>query len=112
MNLEDYKTKLPYPVRVERPSIARNASALEAEEYIYKLKVYETKKLAYDLQKKAYQEVEARLAELFKNDLFKELGITNHPKKDALYRFAWEYGHSGGLREVVGHAENLVELLK
>lgn len=56
--------------------------------------------------------IEAEAEEKFKRDLFKELGIENHPKKDILYRIAWEWGHAYGLGEVKIYAEDLVELIK
>ena len=59
----------------------------------------------------AYQAENARLIEKFKRDLFEELGISDHPKREKLYSLAWELGHSTGFSEVVSYAEQLSELL-
>lgn len=50
--------------------------------------------------------------EEFKNDLFKELGIENHPKKDKLFILAWLWGNTYGYQEIYNVAEELVELIK
>jgi len=61
--------------------------------------------------RQAYREETSRLEAQFKADLLAELGITKHPKADALYRMAWDRGHSCGFSEVVSEAEELAELL-
>lgn len=48
----------------------------------------------------------------FKNDLFEELNITNHPKREKLFELAWEHGHGAGLDDVVSYAEDFVELIR
>lgn len=58
-------------------------------------------------RKKAAEEEEA-----FKAKLFKELDIEEHPKKDVLYRIAWDLGHAYGFDEVRSYAQDLVELIK
>lgn len=55
---------------------------------------------------------EAEVEEAFKAQLFKDLGIENNPKRDTLYRIAWEWGHAYGLSEVRVYAEDLVELIR
>lgn len=60
----------------------------------------------------AARKEEAEKEEAFKLQLFKDLGIENHPKRDILYRIAWEWGHAYGLGEVKIYAEDLVELLR
>lgn len=41
-----------------------------------------------------------------------ELGLTDHPKLDALYQLAWEHGHSSGFDEVANYFREFAELLK
>ncbi len=60
----------------------------------------------------AAAKVEAEKEAAFKAQLFKDLGIEDHPKKDILYRIAWEWGHAYGLHEVRTYAEDLVELIR
>jgi hypothetical protein len=80
---DDYRTKLPYFTSKGNPEGA-----------------------------KAFREAERYLAECFKRDLFEELGITNNPKAEILYRIAYDLGHSGGYSEVYGYAQDLVELIE
>jgi hypothetical protein len=52
-----------------------------------------------------------RLREKFKLDLEHEYRFENHPKKDILWKLAWEEGHSGGHLEVLGYYDTMAELL-
>lgn len=52
-----------------------------------------------------------RLTNQFKQDLFEEFDVQNNPKAELLFSKAWELGHSAGLYEVLGHFENLVDLI-
>lgn len=59
------------------------------------------------LDKQNYQEMideynkeEAQLFEKFKEAALKELGLHNHPKKDKIFGYAWQQGHSSGFNEV------------
>lgn len=56
---------------------------------------------------------DANLAEeKFKSDLFEELEIQENPKRELLYRKAYELGHSYGFSEIYCYACDLVELIK
>ncbi len=66
----------------------------------------------FDQAKKDYQAETRRLMDLFAQDLFKDLGIENHPMRDKLFSKAWEDGHSNGLSEVYNCALNLVDLIE
>ena len=48
----------------------------------------------------------------FKADVFQVLGVSDNPKRDLMYKIAWDYGHSAGYQEVYNHAIDLVELIK
>ena len=48
----------------------------------------------------------------FKNDLFLVLGVSQNPKRELMYKLAWDYGHSSGYQEVYNYALDLVELIK
>lgn len=61
------------------------------------------------LNKKSYP---SGWSEEFKKDLFEELKIENHPKKEVLFRLAWEFGHAYGYSSVFYFAEEMVELLQ
>ena len=45
-----------------------------------------------ELRKKYHQE-NGRLRNLFQSDLEETYGLAQHPKKDVLWKLAWEHGH-------------------
>jgi len=61
--------------------------------------------------KVAYRDEQTRLDMLFKADLEEEFGFENHPKRDRLFRLAWEDGHANGYREVYNSYDYLSELM-
>lgn len=65
----------------------------------------------YDRNRDEYRRLNAEGREAFKADLFEHLGITGHPKAEELWRLAWEEGHSSGYNEVLGYAQEFVDLL-
>lgn len=58
-----------------------------------------------------YRAMEGQLHDEFKQDLFKEAGIENNPKRDLLFSKAWERGHCCGLGDVHGCFFDLLELI-
>lgn len=46
-----------------------------------------------------------------KADLEYAYGLTNHPKRDELFRMAWERGHSTSVYEVISEYDDLADLL-
>lgn len=119
MNFESYKNKLPYPIK---PGVAQclqvNTHKMTLEEVLKQIDEWrECIILHYDLiddckkKRKAYDTENARIYKQFKEDLFKELGITGHPKAETLFQKAWEQGHSAGYEEVFNYASDLVDLL-
>jgi hypothetical protein len=53
-----------------------------------------------------------RLAVEFTEDLFKEFGVENNPKRFACFELAWSRGHAYGHSEVYKHFSDFVELIK
>lgn len=78
-----YKTKLPYAPRSKD------------------LKVWE-----------AHMADSRRLNEEFKRDALEEVGLTDHPKAEKAWSFAWEEGRSAGRSEVFGYLDRIAEVLK
>jgi hypothetical protein len=62
--------------------------------------------------REAYYAEEARLTALFKADLEEEYGTADNPKRDDLFKLAWDYGHSGGFSQIVNYYDDLYELVK
>lgn len=75
-----------------------------------------TNHLPYDRKDKgvrdAYRAENQRLRSEFEKDVLAELGLTDHPKGQALMDLAWENGHSNGYREVYGEAVEMAVLLQ
>lgn len=69
-------------------------------------------KAALKAAQTAYYAETSRLQEQFKQDLFAELEITNHPMREKMYSQAWDDGHSSGLSEVYNCALSLVNLIE
>jgi len=65
----------------------------------------------YESAKKMYHARDAEIHALFVRDLAEEFGMSDHPKKDAVFALAWEYGHSGGYTEVHNYYMDLVGLV-
>lgn len=53
-----------------------------------------------------------QLNEEFKQDLFAEYGVTNHPKAERVFELAYQYGHSAGYSEVMFYFGDLVQLIR
>lgn len=58
-----------------------------------------------------YREEDRRLYDLFKQDMFKDLGIENHPKRERFFDLAWSDGHASGYQEVYNIALEWSDLL-
>lgn len=53
-----------------------------------------------------------RMYYIFKEDCLKEVDLENHPKREDIFNFAWEKGHSSGYHEVFSYLVDLSELFK
>ena len=69
----------------------------------------------YDVAKQAlkdYNKEDNRLHALFQEDIAKEFGVVDNPKKDKVFAMAYERGNSSGYEEVFNIYSDLVELIK
>jgi len=62
--------------------------------------------------RKQYGEEVHKLQEEFIHDLFKEFGVEDNPKREAVYALAYEYGHANGYSEIYNYFSDLVILIK
>jgi hypothetical protein len=60
----------------------------------------------------ARREVEQNERANLADQLFKEFGVENHPKKDKCFELAWEHGHANRDSEVRLYFEDFVALIK
>ena len=84
---------------------------IEAGEYKNHL-LYPANSPRYQPARQAYRDEEARLKELFYNDLLAEFDVTNNVKAPTAYGIAWERGHASGYAEVARYFSTLVELIR
>ena len=104
-----YQTELLYPgpsPKKPKPIIGDEYKEInEAAVKIYeqKLKEYKEARIKYN------NDVSTKNAQ-FKVDALNEVGLFNHPRADRIFDYAWNKGHSGGLREVLLELEDLANL--
>lgn len=67
---------------------------------------------AYYDHRKEYDDERNKLHQEFQNDLFKEYGVSDNPKRFKCFDLAWEHGHSCGHTEVYDLFGDFVELIK
>jgi hypothetical protein len=112
MHFPDYDNKVPYPKKPSKPCLSGlQPNESELENYAKELSEFSDKETAYKINLDAHRKEDARLHALFKQDLFKDLGIVDHPKKDKIFSLAWQLGHSNGLSEVASYADDIVATL-
>ena len=67
--------------------------------------------VAYKEHRKLYDAEHARLYLEFKEDLFDEFGMSDHPKREKIFTYAWEEGHYCGLEDVYSVFSDIVDLI-
>lgn len=111
MNITKYGNKMQYPAKPKKPYLNHIHTSEEITQYAEDFKKYENSLSKCMEEQKKYRIEQNRLDNLFKQDIFKELGIEKHPKKDILWSIAWVRAHSDGLQCVWFEMEELSELL-
>ena len=97
-----------YPKHPSKP-VKRNGET--HTEFGVRMDQYESDIKQWNVLHNEYHQAVGRIEDSFRQALFVELGIENHPKRDKFYAKAWDRGHSGGLNEVASELEDLVELM-
>lgn len=88
-----------YPVKATRPE--GRSKGLNDEQKAERKKQFD-----------AYWAAQAAADEEFKQDVFKEFGVQDNPKRQKCFELAWSHGHSSGYQEVIMYFEEFVELIK
>lgn len=101
----EYENNVPYSLGPGEPVDEDRMTVREAREHKELIK---QKGIA---QRRANQEENGRLMAKFKADLEECHGLVGHPKAAALWRMAWDRGHSSGWREVAYCYDELTELV-
>ena len=66
----------------------------------------------YKIHRKQYADERSRLEQEFQDDLFKEYGVSDNPKRFKCFELAWQRGHAYGHSEVYNCFGDLVELIR
>jgi hypothetical protein len=109
---EEYDKKardITYPERPKKP--ARENFSSHAD-YGAALDIWEREREQYKERERAYREEQGRVMAEFRAAVAAELGLTGHPKFDALYDIAWSHGHSSGFSEVYYWCDELAPLIR
>jgi len=112
MNYKDYENKMKYPKKPQRPGLKLNCTSKEARAYLNELKKYNTEFEEYQKHATAYRDENYRLEKLFKEDLFKEYGVSRNKKAEILYVKAYEKGHGEGYYNIQYYFGDLINLIK
>lgn len=115
-----YENKLAYPTHPAAPempattiTVDTNLTLLAEQLKLFLIDAgdYQIKNKEYWVDYREWYQETNRLLALFADDLAKEFGLENHPRKDKLYSAAWDRGHSAGLEEVYICYANLKDIL-
>jgi len=104
-------TEMSYPKCPNKPRLALKHTSEDAVEYAMFLKEYERLQKLYCEELKKYCKLIGDKHELFKKEALEECGLTDHPRADKAYSYAWEEGHHAGNSEVMSHLENIADVL-
>jgi hypothetical protein len=63
-------------------------------------------------ERRIRRSAEQEMTDKFRKVLEEDNGLSDHPKRDVLWRLAWDEGHSSGYAEVAIYYERFAELLK
>jgi hypothetical protein len=111
----DFEPKTPYPTKPKIPSVLRKVAGDLTENELHMIsrvkREYEDALVAYDLQRKQYDNETGACERAFEAALAAEHGVLDHPKRALLYAKAYVMGHSGGRTEVVSIYFDLVDLI-
>ena len=100
------------PVRpLPKPKVNNVETIVETEHFLEALKAYNRSKLIFKEYINLKRLEQKRRTQLFKDDLKDYVGVKDNPKADRMIDFAWSYGHSAGLLEVVNYALELSEIM-
>ena len=111
-NAEDRRNNVPLPPREDQD---REFIKIDNQIAYAKSLLNTAQNARKDLRRKrreAHRDAEAATVIRFRAALEEEFGMTDHPKRAAIWTNAWDRGHSNGFQEVASEYEDLVDLIK
>jgi hypothetical protein len=110
-----YAVKLEYPKMIRYNCQSCNKSIDRSSKFCSNCGIetnFEHLNMERKLSLKEYNKEENRMYGVFKEDCLKEVDLENHPKREDIFNFAFEKGHSAGYHEVFSYLVDLSELFK
>lgn len=99
-----------YPERPDRPARHEGESNLN---YGARLDEFENVVMpAFRAARAAYHKAQTDIVAEFKTALFKLYGVSDNPKAQKVWEYAWQEGHSEGFSLIAIIFDDLVELIK
>ncbi len=78
----------------------------------YEKKIQEEANPLFDIDGVEYDNAHYRINDEFKQAIFKEYGIEDHPKGELIWAKSWEKGHSGGYSQIEIEFLDMLDLIK
>ena len=107
-----YDNKMQWPAAAIPPSIfhkrIQDLTPAEAQSLLAVVLAFHAEEDAIKKARDAYKAETRRLTDEFEVDLAAHHGMTNHPRRQALFDKAWEDGHADGYLAVAGEYESLI----
>jgi hypothetical protein len=109
MDFDKYDMKTPRPTRPEGQPVLKGRTAQDHRDYADQLETWEKTRTDWQQRRNAWDIEQNNLEKQFKSDMFHELGIENHPKRETVWDWAWEEHRNDGYAAVYEYAERLVD---
>lgn len=110
MDFTLYYNRVKYPDRPYKPQLEGKYTAAELRAHADALDKYEAEMVVYHKEMDEYRKGEAEVDEAAKQAMLKDVGLQFHSKKDEIYAYCWEQGHSSGYSEVYTHLVGIAPL--
>ena len=100
MDFTSFKNKVPYPDHPEKPILPKNPTPADYRAHAEALEAYADAKEKFMAARMAYDIEEGKVNDRAKQAMLEDVGLDKHPKRDKIYAYAWQHGHSGGYNDV------------
>lgn len=112
IDFEQFKNAVPYPERPSKPVLPAHPTSADYRKHADALEKYAEALWANKRAAGAYYDEQARVDAYAKEAMLVEAGLDKHPKRDKIYNYAWQQGHSGGYSEVWNVLNDIADLFK
>ena len=112
MNFDQFKNTVEYPDRPGKPVLPKCATPADYRKYAQDLEQHAARLEEYKKSSDAWHKEQGRLDDLAKQAMLEDVGLAKHPKRDKIYAYAWEQGHSGGYNDVWCVLSDIADLFK